>query len=92
MMEGVRRGGDRQLLHEHVRHHSAAKKSSRTRKTALRRLTSDPMFAQGTSSEKPEDYTGLSQRQTEEFLLKEIDPILDKEQDDISTEAGEVRV
>jgi hypothetical protein len=50
------------------------------------------MFAQGTSSEKPEDYTGLSQRQTEEFLLKEIDPILDKEQDDISTEAGEVRV
>src|SRR5438105_9435116 len=93
MMQGVRRGGDRQLLHEQVRHHSAAKRTNRTRKTALRHLVSDPMWALvETNVGSPEDYTGLSQQQTEEFLLKQIDPILEKEQNNIGTEVGEVRV
>ena len=40
----------------------------------------------------PENYTGLSQSQTERFLIDEVDPVLEAERAEIRDEVGEVRV
>jgi adenylosuccinate lyase len=91
MMEGVRRGGDRQVLHERVRIHSQAAKND-----LLDRIAADPLFGIDRQAiarlERPDDYTGLARQQTERFLAQEIDPILAAERDKISAEAAEVRV
>ncbi|MFZ2491747.1 MAG: adenylosuccinate lyase [Thermoanaerobaculia bacterium] len=100
MMEGVRRGGDRQVLHEAVRVHSQAAVDEIKRGSAVNdlfdRIAADPLFgidrATIDAMARPEDYTGLSRSQTERFLTDHVDPILEKHRDDIRSEAGEVRV
>jgi len=100
MMEGVRRGGDRQVLHERVRIHSQAAadamKSGGARNDLFDRIAADPLFGIDAAAietmARPENYTGLSRQQTERFLIEEIDPILEREREQIHDNVGEVRV
>ena len=100
MMEGVGRGGDRQVLHERVRVHSQAAadalKSGAPKNDLFDRLGSDPLFGIDRATIErmadPAAYTGLSRQQTERFLIEEIDPVLEAEREHINAEAGEVRV
>ncbi|HEY2323038.1 MAG TPA: adenylosuccinate lyase [Thermoanaerobaculia bacterium] len=100
MMEGVRRGGDRQVLHERVRIHSQASadamKSGAATNDLLDRIAADSLFGIDRASidaiARPEGYTGLAKQQTERFLIEDVDPILDRERSEIRAEAGEVRV
>ena len=100
MMEGVRRGGDRQVLHERVRVHSQAAadalKGGAAKNDLFDRLGSDALFGVDRktieSMADPAAYTGLSRQQTERFLIEDIDPVLEREREHIDAEAGEVRV
>ena len=77
MMEGVRRGGDRQVLHERVRIHSHAAANG---DDLLKRIAGDSLFGIDRKTmdamANPDNYIGLSRQQTERFLIEEIDPIL----------------
>jgi adenylosuccinate lyase len=100
MMEGARRGGDRQVLHERVRVHSQAAadalKRGAIRNDLFDRIAADRLFGMDAATIEgmadPAAYTGLARQQTERFVIEEIDPLLDREREHIHTEAGEVRV
>jgi len=100
MMEGTRRGGDRQVLHERVRIHSQAAadalKSGAAGNDLLDRIAADALFGIDRASiermASPENYTGLSKQQTERFLAGDVDPILDAERAQIGASVAEVRV
>jgi adenylosuccinate lyase len=100
MMEGVRRGGDRQVLHERVRVHSQtaanALKAGGTENPLFEMIANDELFAIDretiSAMARPEAYTGLAKQQTERFLIEEVDPILEAEREQIDTEVAEVRV
>ncbi len=101
MMEGVARGGDRQVLHERIRIHSQAAADAMKDGTAANdlfdRIAADPLFGIDRREidrlVRPEEFIGLSPRQTAQFLERQIDPLLQREQELISERmAGEVRV
>ncbi|HUO84652.1 MAG TPA: adenylosuccinate lyase [Thermoanaerobaculia bacterium] len=100
MMEGVARGGDRQVLHERVRIHSQAAaeriKGGASDNDLFERIAADPLFQldRGAIEKRirAEDFTGLSERQVEQFLSRSIDPVLEAERELITSEVGEVRV
>jgi adenylosuccinate lyase len=100
MMEGVRRGGDRQVLHERVRVHSHAAanalKAGAADNDLFDRIAADALFgierADIDRLTDPAEFTGLSRQQTERFLVEEVDPILEANRELIRSEAGEVRV
>ena len=89
LMEAVKRGGDRQALHEKIRQHSM--EASRRMKEEgadcdlLTRLAGDPAF--GMTREQldavldPSLYIGRCPEQVDEFLADYIQPILDAEGD-----------
>ena len=97
MMDAVKRGGDRQQLHEAIRVHSmaAAKvvKEQGGENDLLERIANDPLF--GVSMEelrdilKPEKYVGRAPEQTMDFLQEVVAPVLEKYKD---VEAGEAEV
>jgi adenylosuccinate lyase len=97
LMEAVKKGGDRQELHEKIRRHSmaagAAVKDEGLPNDLLRRIAGDPAF--GLSEDEierllaPEDYIGRSAEQTEEFIREHIDPILETNREKI---LGEVEL
>lgn len=99
MMDAVKKGGDRQELHEAIRMHSmeAAKivKIHGGENDLLERIASDPIFM--TSMEElerllsPEKYVGRAPEQTVEFLSDYVKPILDK-YTDIENQADEINV
>ncbi len=84
MMDSVKRGGNRQDLHERIRVHSqeAARrvKEQGLENDLLERIAADPAF--GTDLETlrrnldPVLYTGRSAQQTEEFLCDCVEPAL----------------
>ncbi|HYI11007.1 MAG TPA: adenylosuccinate lyase [Thermoanaerobaculia bacterium] len=100
MMEGARRGGDRQVLHERIRIHAKAAadalKAGAAKNDLFDRIAADELFGIDRASieqlSRPEDYTGLAKQQTERFLLEEVDPVLESEHEQIRDEVGEVRV
>ena len=100
MMEGAARGGDRQVLHERFRIHARdaanALKGGATQNDLFDRIAADELFGIDRASiermAEPERYTGLSQQQTERFLVEDVDPILQAEREQIRDEVGEVRV
>jgi adenylosuccinate lyase len=99
MMEGTRRGGDRQVLHERVRIHSQAAADAMKSGGAndlFDRIAADPLFGIDRKAIEqlalPAGYVGLSKEQTERFLLETVDPILEVEREHIRAEVGEVRV
>lgn len=84
IMEGVRKGGDRQELHELIREHSM-EASKRVKLEGLdndliSRILGDERF--GLSEEElkstlnPENYIGRAPQQVEEFMKEEIDPLI----------------
>lgn len=86
MMDAVKKGGDRQELHEKIRVHSmeAAKaiKIEGLPNDLLDRIASDPAFM--TTKEEiqklmePANFVGRAPEQTKEFLSEYIQPILEK--------------
>ncbi len=84
LMEAVRRGGDRQHLHERIRRHSLAAAQAIKEKGApndlIQRLQNDPEFAQVPWDEvlDPVSYTGRAPQQVEEFLAQVVQPILQR--------------
>ncbi|MCL2169890.1 MAG: adenylosuccinate lyase, partial [Defluviitaleaceae bacterium] len=86
MMDGVKRGGDRQQLHEAVRVHSMAAAAQVKEQGAdndlLARIADDPLFdttlehLEGLLS--PKKFTGRAAEQTEEFLEQHVRPMLEK--------------
>ncbi|MFA6957079.1 MAG: adenylosuccinate lyase [Thermoanaerobaculia bacterium] len=100
MMEGVRRGGDRQQLHERVRVHSMAAidaiKGGAHHNDLLDRIANDPGI--GLSGDdvralaRPSEFVGLSPEQVGWFLESDVDPLLASRRHLVSDEVGEVRV
>lgn len=84
LMEAVKRGGDRQELHERIRVHSLASakmvKEEGKENDLLERIANDPNF--GMTYEElsrvlsPENYVGRSPQQVEEFLDEYVRPLL----------------
>ncbi len=91
MMEAVKRGGDRQELHERIRVHSMAAgkivKQDGGENDLLQRIADDPAF--GVTLDrlkavmKPELYVGRAPQQTEEFVESFIKPVTEKYKDEL---------
>ncbi len=89
MMQAVKKGGDRQELHERIRVHSMAA-SRRVKEEGLEndlvdRIAADPVFGM-TKEEilhvlKPENFVGRAPQQTAEFVEEVIRPILEENAD-----------
>ncbi len=99
MMDAVKRGGDRQELHERIREHSVAAgrmvKEEGMSNDLLERIENDPLF--GMSKEEiernldPKNYTGRSASQVTEFLENIVNPAISRYANDIS-DASELKV
>lgn len=97
LMEAVKRGGDRQELHESIRRCSMEAELERREGgdgSLLHRLASDPAFCM-TEEEmreilRPSDFVGLAPLQTERFLAQKVEPLL-KEYDP-SVNHSEIKV
>ncbi len=86
MMDAVKRGGNRQELHEAIRVHSMAAgrvvKEEGKDNDLLERIAADPAF--GTTLEelkalmKPINFVGRAPWQVEEFLAEVVNPILEE--------------
>ena len=89
MMDAVKKGGDRQELHERIRQHSMAAgavvKVEGGKNDLVDRIANDPAFM--TTKEeilailKPANFVGRAPQQTADFLNEVIKPILEKEKD-----------
>ena len=95
MMQAVKKGGDRQQLHEKLREHSmaAAKvvKEEGGENDLIDRICADPAFRL-TRSEieavlKPENFVGRSVHQVEEFIAGYVQPIRDANADVLNEKA-----
>ncbi len=99
MMQAVKKGGDRQELHEAIRVHSMAAgrvvKEQGLDNDLIDRIAADPLFRLSREEIdavlRPENFVGRSNKQVEEFLTDVVDPLLKKEQLD-PTLAGSVNV
>lgn len=95
IMEGVKRGGDRQELHERIREHSmeAGKqvKVEGKENDLIERIVADEYF--NIDKEElvqildPKRFIGFAPQQTEEYIEAEIKPILEKNKDLIGMDA-----
>ncbi|MDD6214077.1 MAG: adenylosuccinate lyase [Firmicutes bacterium] len=91
MMDAVKRGGDRQELHEKIRVYSmeAGKQVKQEGKenNLLELIAGDPAFGM-TLDElealmKPENYVGRSREQVTDFLNEEVKPLMDQYIDEL---------
>ncbi|MBQ7059810.1 MAG: adenylosuccinate lyase [Firmicutes bacterium] len=95
LMEEVKRGGDRQELHERVRIHSMAAaarvKQEGKSNDLLERILEDETFKMSREelmgAVKPENFVGRAPSQVEEFLENYIDPILEAHKDELGLAA-----
>ena len=84
LMEAVKRGGDRQALHERIRVHSRAAaeqvKLHGQPNDLLARIARDPAFEHVREVlpriMDPQNYIGLADKQTREFLKQQVEPVL----------------
>jgi adenylosuccinate lyase len=84
LMAAVRKGGDRQALHEKIRVHSQAAadriKMHGESNDLLERIAADPAFSLESSEITrlldPAQYTGRAAQQTAEFLKETVEPLL----------------
>ena len=91
MMKAVKKGGDRQELHERLREHAVAAaavvKQEGKPNDMIARVEADPAF--GLTREEieaelsPEAFTGRSAEQVTEFLHDVIQPVLDANKEDL---------
>jgi adenylosuccinate lyase len=94
LMAAVKRGGNRQTLHEAIRVHSM--EASRQVKEfgrpndLLARIHSDPLFANVRDSLQnvldPVHYTGRASQQVDEFISLVVDPVLDSRLGDLQSD------
>lgn len=95
MMQAVKKGGDRQELHERIRQHSIAAgkivKEEGGENDLVDRIASDPMFMitkeEIEATLQPEHFTGRSAEQVDEFLADFIRPVLEKNKDILGEKA-----
>ncbi len=95
MMQAVKKGGDRQELHEQIRLHSIAAgkvvKEEGGENDLVDRIAADPMFMitkeEILATLQPEHFTGRSEEQVEEFLRDFIQPVLDANRDILGEKA-----
>ena len=95
MMDCVKKGGDRQQLHERIRVHSIEAgrrvKQGDGNNDLLERIAGDPAFGvtleelQGMLS--PSRYVGRAPEQTAEFLSLQVSPILERHRDKLGINA-----
>lgn len=95
MMDAVKRGGDRQELHERIRELSmeagAVVKQEGGKNDLIERIAKEPMF--GMSLEdlqkilEPKNFVGRAPQQVEEYITEQVKPVLDKNQDVLIADA-----
>ena len=100
LMDAVKRGGDRQELHERIRTHSLAAghrvKDEGKENDLLERIAADPAF--GLTREEvmghldPSAYIGCCPEQVDAFLRDEIAPVLARYPDALSGQGTEIKV
>lgn len=86
LMEAVKKGGDRQELHEHIRVHSmeAGKqvKLYGNKNDLIERISENKAFGMTydeiMSIMKPSNFVGRSPQQVEEFINEDVKPVLEK--------------
>ena len=81
LMAAVRKGGDRQQLHERIRQHShavTAQIKAGGENDLIQRLQADAAFQNVDFSQvlKPKAYVGRAPEQVTEFLSEEVEPVL----------------
>jgi adenylosuccinate lyase len=94
LMHAVKKGGDRQELHERIRVHSVAAaervKDHGEPNDLLERIAGDPSFGLSAGEIEglldPARYVGRSAEQTEEFINEKIRPITDAIEEDEQVE------
>jgi adenylosuccinate lyase len=99
LMEAVKKGGDRQELHEKIREHSMKAglrvKDEGLDNDLLERIAADDSFGLSLDDIKdllrPSDYIGRSAEQTQELVDEYIKPIVERYKDEIGGEV-ELRV
>lgn len=97
LMQAVRRGGDRQDLHERIRRHSIAAaegvKERGERNDLVERIAADTSF--GMSRDEidgtldPQRFTGRAAEQVDTFIRNEVEPVLSRHEPE--TAAPELR-
>jgi adenylosuccinate lyase len=100
MMNAVKKGGNRQELHEAIRVHSVAAgnvvKEQGLPNDLVSRIAADPLF--GLTEEEilaeldPKAYIGRAPEQVNDFLNDCVAPVLKKYSDDITDNAAELKV
>ena len=99
LMEGVKRGGDRQKLHERIRvlsmEAAAEVKQNGKNNDLIERILKDESFKMSeeelTSILKPENFIGCAAMQVDDFINQVINPVLQKNKELLGVE-GHVRV
>ncbi len=84
MMSAVKKGGDRQALHEQIRVHSMAAasevKMNGAQNDLVHRIAEDPLFQMGEEEIQeilnPINFVGRAPQQTEEFIADYVQPLL----------------
>ena len=100
MMDAVKRGGNRQELHERIRVHSIeAGKDVKDRGLAnhpIDLIAEDPSFGMTkeelTAHLEPSRYIGRCPQQVEEFLAQQVAPVLKRYEDVLNTKETELKV
>lgn len=95
IMEGVKKGGDRQELHERIRIHSmeAAKqvKVYGKKNDLLNRIAADKVFALSIDELNkvlnPKNFIGRAPNQVEEFICDDVQPILESNKEILGMKA-----
>ena len=100
MMDAVKKGGNRQELHERIRVHSmeAGKvvKMEGKPNDLLQRIANDTMF--GLTMEElesimiPQNFVGIAPEQTEDYIKNFVQPVLEKNKEFLEEKGEEVRV
>lgn len=100
MMDAVKRGGNRQLLHERIRVHSQEAgrnvKELGLANNLIDLLANDPMF--GLSREElsahlePSRYIGRCPEQVTDFLTEYVYPVIEAHRSALSNQAVELKV
>ena len=99
IMEAVKKGGNRQELHEHIRQHSMAAgarvKQEGLDNDLLERIAEDPIFDMTIEEIQeicvPKKLAGRAPQQVEDFINDFVQPVLDENQaflDEINTEVN----
>ena len=96
LMESVKRGGDRQELHERIRVHSVAAaqqvKLYGEKNDLLERIMADPAFKLSEDELRemcdPRGFTGMAEHQTEKFINEYLDPVIDANKEYLGVEAS----